>query len=79
MLVFVAAQASLWWEWRLLLVAVCGLLVTVGALVAEHRLQALWASLLAVLGLSSRRAQAQESWCTGFAAPWHVGSSQTHD
>ena len=51
MLVFVAAQASLWWEWRLLLVAVCGLLVTVGALVAEHKLQALWASVLAVLGL----------------------------
>ena len=23
------------------------------------------------------RAQAQQLWCTGLAAPWHVGSSQT--
>ena len=25
------------------------------------------------------RAWAQESWCTGFVAPWHVESSRTGD
>ena len=31
------------------------------------------------LQLSGYRAQAQEFWCTGLAAPHHVGSSRTRD
>ena len=33
-----------------------------------------WAQQLWLVG---SRAQAQQLWCTGLAAPWHVGSSQT--
>ena len=29
------------------------------------------------LWLAGSRAQAQQLWCTGLVAPWHVGSSQT--
>ena len=34
----------------------------------DTRAQELW--------LASSRAQAQQLWCTGLVAPWHVGSSQ---
>ena len=39
--------------------------------IAAHRLQQ--------LQLPGSRAQAQQFWCTGLAAPHHVGSSQTRD
>ena len=45
------------------LAAVHGLLTAVASLVAEHR----------------SRAQAQQLWHTGLAAPWRVGSSWTRD
>ena len=48
----------------LLFVVVSGLLVVVAFLVAEHRL---WGM------------RAQQLWCMGLAAPWHVGSSSTRD
>ena len=61
-------------EQGLLFVAVCGLLIAVASLVVEHGLlthgpQQLW--------LAGSRAQAQQLWHTGLAAPRHVGSSRT--
>ena len=35
-----------------------------------------WAQQLWLVG---SRAQAQQLWCTGLVAPWHVGSSWTRD
>ena len=61
-------------EQGLLFVAVCGLLIAVASLVAEHRLQA---CRLQELWLVGSRAQAQQLWFMGLVAPWHVGSSQT--
>ena len=57
-----------------LLVAVCGPLVAVASLVAEHGLQAhrrqqLW--------LTGSGAQARQLWHTGLVAPRHAGSSRT--
>ena len=43
---------------------------------AEHRLQV---CVLQQLWHAGSRAQAQQLWCTGLVAPWHVGSSQTRD
>ena len=31
------------------------------------------------LWLTGSRVRAQQLWCTGLAAPWHVGSSRTRD
>ena len=50
-------------------VVVCGLLIAVASLVAEHGLQSLW--------FPGSRAQARQLQHRGLAAPWHVGSSQT--
>ena len=68
-------------KWGLLFLAVHGLLTAVASLVAEHGLQSAgfsscgtWAQQL---WLAGSRAQAQQLWCTGLAAPWHVGSSRT--
>ena len=61
-------------KWRLLFVVVCGLLVEVASLVAEHRL---WAHRLQQLWFAGSRVQAQQLWHTGLVAPWHVGSSQS--
>ena len=61
-------------EWRLLFVVVRGLLIEVASLVAEGRLQARG---LQQLWLTGSRAQAQQLWCMGLAAPRHVGSSPT--
>ena len=64
------------------LVAVRGLLTVVASLVGEHRLQGIWASIVAAHGLSrcgsvlGSGAQAQESWCMGLAALWPLWSSQ---
>ena len=57
-----------------LFIAVCRFLIEVAPLVAEHRLQVPW---LQELCLAGSGAQAQELWCTGLVAPWHVGSSWT--
>ena len=53
-----------WLFTGLSLVTVCSLLIAVALLVAKHRL---WST------------RAQELWCTGLVAPWHVGSSWTRD
>ena len=63
-------------ERGLLFVAVCGLLIAVASLVAEHGLQARG---LQQLWLAGSRAQAQQWWCTGLVAPRLVGSSRTRD
>ena len=63
-------------EQGLLFVAVCGLLIVVASLIAEHRLQA---HGLQQLWLTGFRAQAQQLWLSGLVAPWHVGSSRTRD
>ena len=62
--VFVAARrlSLAGGELGLLFVVVCGLLIAVASLVAEHGLQGTWA---------------QQLWHTGLVAPRHVGSSQT--
>ena len=52
------------------------LLTAVASLVAEHRLQV---RRLQQLWLAGSRAQAQQLWCTGLAAPRHMGSSRTRD
>ena len=59
-----------------LLVAVCGLLTVAVSLVAEHGFYGTWAQHLQVVG---SRTWAQELWCIGLAAPWHVGSSWSRD
>ena len=69
-------------ERGLLFIAMCGLLIAVASLVAEHtgsrcagfsscgtRAQQLW--------LVDSRAQAQQLWHMGLVVPRHVGSSQT--
>ena len=61
-------------ERGLLFVVVHGLLTEVASPVAEHGLQthrpqSLW--------LAGSRVPAQQLWCTGPAAPWHMGSSTT--
>ena len=61
-------------ERGLLFVAVCGLLIAVASLVAEHGLQARG---LQQLWLAGSRAQAQWLWRAGLVAPRHVGSSRT--
>ena len=52
---------------------VCGLLIAVASLVAEHRLWAVWTSVAAA------RAFVQYLQCTGLVALWHAGSSWTRD
>ena len=54
--------------------AVCGPLSAVASPVAEHRQQAHRPQQLWLVG---SRAQAQQLWCTGPAAPRHAGSSRT--
>ena len=54
------------------LVAACGLLITVISLVAEQGLQGVQAQQL---WLPDSRAQTQQLWCKGLAAPRHVGFS----
>ena len=70
--VFVAARG-------LSLVAVCGLLIAVASLVAEHGLQGFSSCGMGArqLWLAGSGWQAQQLWCTGLVAPWHVGSSRT--
>ena len=58
----------------LLFIVMCGLLTAVASLVLEHWLQA---HGLQQLWLVGSRVQAQQLWCTGLAAPRHVGSSRT--
>ena len=58
------------------LVAGLWLLTSVASLVAEHRLWGKWAQELQLL---DSRAQAQQLWGTGFAAPPQVGSSWFRD
>ena len=50
-------------------VVVHRLLIAVASLVVEHRLQ--------TCGLQQYGTRAQQLWCTGLVATWHVGSSQT--
>ena len=69
-------------ERGLLFVAVRGLLIAGSSLVAEHGLQVCRLSLVVAHGLqqlwlAGSRAQAQQLWCTGLVALWHVGSSRT--
>ena len=54
--------------------AVCGLLIAVASLVAEHGLQA---CRLQQFWLMGSRAQAQQLWLTGLVASRHVGSFRT--
>ena len=68
-------------ERGLLFIQVHGLLIAVASLVLEHGLQVhglhscgTWAQQL---WLVDSRAQAQQLWHTGLAAPWHVGSTRT--
>ena len=61
-----------WLHW--VFFAVRGLLIVVASLVSEHGLQARGLQQLWFVG---SRAQAQQSWCTGLVALWHVGSSRT--
>ena len=58
----------------LLFILVRRLLTAVASLVAEHGLQACGLQQLWLIG---SRAQAQQLWCTGLVAPWHVESSWT--
>ena len=58
----------------LLFAVVRGLLIVVASLVSKHELQA---HRLQQLWLTGSRAQAQQLWCTGLVALWHVGSSRT--
>ena len=44
-----------------------GLFIVVASLVPEHRLQGLWASVVAAYRLSSSGSQVQQLWCTGFS------------
>ena len=58
-------------------VVVCGLLIAVVCLVAEHRLEGVWASIVEARGLSSCGFWALEhrlKSCMNLVAPWHVGS-----
>ena len=52
--------------WELLFIAMCGLLVAMASLVANHGLQVCWLQKLYLQ-------------CPGLVAPWHVGTSQTRD
>ena len=61
-------------EQGLLFIVVCGLLIVVASLVAEHGLQACG---LQQLWLAGSRVQTQYLWHTGLVAPRHVGSSWT--
>ena len=61
---------------------VFGLRIVVASLLEEHGLWDVRASVVAAQGsqqlrLCSPGAQVQYLWCTGLAAPWHVGSSPT--
>ena len=59
-------------------VVVCGLLIVVVSLVAEHRLEGAWAAVFVARGLSSCGFWALEhrlSSCMNLVAPWRVGSS----
>ena len=51
-------------------------LIAAVSLLTEHRLSGAWLQWLQLLG---SRAQAQELWPAGLAAPWHTGSSQIRD
>ena len=70
-------------EWGLLFTAVHGLLTAAASLVAEHRLEGLWASAAVVSRLNSCHSQALEhrlNGCgTSLVAPRYEGSSQTRD
>ena len=61
-------------EQGLLFAVVCGLLIAVASLVAEHRLQARGLQQLWLMG---SRAQAQQLWRMGLVALRHVASSWT--
>ena len=68
-----------------------GVLTVVVSLVVEHRLQGVWASVVAAgarggcgrcarwLQLLGSRAQAQQLWHMGLVALWHVGYFQIRD
>ena len=58
------------------LVAVCGLLIAVASLVAEHGLEAMWASVFAARGFYST---GSVFVVHGIAAPRYVGSSWTRE
>ena len=58
------------------LAAAYRLLIAVASLAVEHRLQVCG---LQYLRFSDSRVLAQQLWCTGWAAQWHVRSSQITD
>ena len=69
-------------EWRLLFVAVCGLLIAVASLCCRALALGVQASVVVACGLqqlwlTGSRAQAQQLQRTGLVVLWHVGSSQT--
>ena len=66
-------------ERGLLFISMCGLLVVVASLVAEHQLYGAWASAVVALRLSSYGSPAQQLWHTGLIAQRHEGSSWTRD
>ena len=81
--VFAVAWISLCSELGLLSIAECRLLTVVAPPVAERRLYCTafsscitWAQQF---WLPGSREQAQQLWCTGLVALWHVGSSQIRD
>ena len=64
------------WLWRAgaPLAVAHGFPTVVASVVAEHRLQGVWAPQSRLTGPG---AWAQQLWRVGIVAPWHVGSSQT--
>ena len=58
---------------------VCGMLIAVASLVAEHRLQGAQASVAVACGLSAWSSWALENRLMGLVALQHVGSSQIRD
>ena len=57
-------------------VAVVCVLIVVASLVVEW---SLGCTGLQQLQFPGSKVQAQQLWCIGFVAPWHVGSSQIRD
>ena len=55
---------------------VCRLLSAAVSLIVEHGLSGEWASAVVVPG---SRAQTQQLWCVGLAAPWTAVSSRARD
>ena len=59
-------------KWGLLFIAMCGLLIVVNSLVAEHSLQVHGLQYLCLVG--PRACRLQKLWSTGLVSPWHVAS-----